>query len=299
MSSSRSRRSPRDASSVQFNLSGLVVYPPGTRLAARVMRDYELVWILAGNAIWEHDGVAERVDPSTVLLSRPNMIDGYTWDERHRTQHGFFHFSIRKPIRGLPPPHRWPLLRRVPAGDALRPLLHHIAWLVGTRPLRWQEAAESALRHALFMFVHDLTRAAEGPAPAEHPALERAMDYLRRTWSTRCTNCSLAELAAGAGASATHLSRLFRNELGVSPGRAMRVLRLQRAATLLTGTSMSVQAVAESTGFATQFHFADAFRRNYGISPTQYRKRSLEGLTLPTLMLARLRKFHPSLVYVG
>jgi AraC-like DNA-binding protein len=258
-----------------------------------------MVWILAGNVVWEHDGIHEKVDPNVVILSRPGTHESYTWDPRHRTQHGFFHFDIRKRLTGLPPPSEWPYLRRVAAGDALRPLLHHIAWLVGARPAHWQIASESALKHALMMFVHDLTRTAADPAPTAHPVIERAMDYLRRIWSDTCRSCSLAELAAGAGTSPTHLSRLFREELGVSPAWALRVLRLQRAAMLLTRTSLSVQSVSALVGFATQFHFSDTFRRHYRMSPSEYRKRAMEGHGLPTLLLGRLRTFHPDLAYVG
>jgi AraC-like DNA-binding protein len=299
MTSKRGRRAGRASSDIQFNLSGLVVYPPGTRLESRRLRDYEMVWILAGNVVWEHDGLEEKVDPSSVILSRPGTSESYTWDPRHRTQHGFFHFDIRKPLKALPRPEDWPFLRRVAAGDALRPLLHHIAWLLGSRPAHWQSAAESALKHALLMFVHDLTRTAADPAPTEHPVLERSMEYLRRIWNDGYRACSLAELAAGAGSSPTHLSRLFRAELGVSPGWALRVLRLQRAATLLTRTSLAVQAVAALVGFTTQFHFSDTFRRHYGMSPTQYRKRAMEGHSLPTLLLGRLRTFHPDLAVVS
>lgn len=292
MASNRTRRATKDPSEIQFNLSGLVVYPPGTRLSSRRLRDYEMVWILAGNVVWEHDGIEESVDPGSVILSRPGVTESYTWDTRHRTQHGFFHFDIRKRLSGLPPPRQWPFLRRVDEGDALRPLLHHIAWLLDSRPAHWQDAAESALKHALIMFVHDLTRTAADAAPTEHPVLERAMDYLRRIWSDGYRSCSLAELAAGAGSSPTHLSRLFRAEMGVSPGWALRVLRLQRAATLLTRTSLSVQAVARLVGFATPFHFSDTFRRHYRMSPTDYRRLAMEGHTLPTLLLGRLRTFH-------
>jgi len=296
----RPRRSAVETpSEIQFNLSGLVVYPPGTRLESRQLRDYEMVWILAGNAVWEHGGIEEKVDPSSVMLSRPGTTESYTWDQRHRTQHGFFHFDIRKHLTGLPPPEQWPWHRKVAPGDALRPLLHHIAWLLGGRPAHWQAAAEGALKQALLMFVHDLTRTAADPAPTEHPALERAMEYLRRIWQDGYRSCSLAELASGAGSSPTHLSRLFRAELGVSPGSALRVLRLQRAATLLTRTSLSVQAISALVGFATQFHFSDTFRRHYRMSPTDYRKRAIAGHSLPTLLLGRLRKFHPDLASVS
>jgi AraC family transcriptional regulator of arabinose operon len=287
------KRKASALSGIRFNLSGTVVYPPGTRLTSRKLYDYEIVWIMQGNVMWEHDGIEEQVDPNSIILSRPGTIESYTWDARRRTQHGFFHFDIRKPLAGLPAPAAWPSVRRVSEGDALRPLLHHIAWLLGSRPLHWQAAAQSALKHALFMFVHDLTRTAANVAPSAHPVLERALSHLRRAWTSEYRKVSLSELSSKAGSSPTHLSRLFRTELGVSPGRAMRILRLQRGATLLARTSLTVQAIAELVGFATPFHFSDAFRRSYGLSPSAYRRAALQGDALPTVLLARLQPFHP------
>jgi AraC family transcriptional regulator len=293
----RSRRPRREDPDLSFNLSGTVVYPPGTTLGPRRLADFEMVWFLQGNAVYEHDGHEERLDTNSVVLALPGTQERYTWDPKRRTQHGFFHFHIRKPIQALPPPESWPRVRHMPENDALRPLLHHIAWLVGSRPPHWQRGAAGALKHALFMFVHDLTRTAASAAPTGHPALERALEYLKKIWTDRYDNCSLKRLAAGAGTSPTHLNRLFRSEIGMSPGRALRILRLQRAAVLLSRTSSSVQEISELCGFATQFHFSDTFRRNYGISPRTYRKRSLEGTFTPTLMLGRLKQFHPDLTF--
>ena len=71
----RLRRRPAEApAQIHFNLSGLVVYPPGTRLESRRLRDYEMVWLRPGNARWEHDGIEEKIDPSSVMLSRPGTV---------------------------------------------------------------------------------------------------------------------------------------------------------------------------------------------------------------------------------
>ena len=133
----------------------------------------------------------------------------------------------------------------------------------------------------------------------EHPALERAMEYLRRIWQDGYRSCSLAELASGACSSPTHLSRLFRAELRrqprIGPSRTTPATRRHS----LDETSLSMQAISAIVGFATQFHFSDTFRRHFRLSPTDYRKRAVAGHSLPTLLLGRLRTFHPDLVFVG
>lgn len=53
--------------------------------------------------------------------------------------------------------------------------------------------------------------------------------------------------------------------------------RLEAAAELLKGTSISVADVAWRVGYRQTSHFARTFRRRYGVSPSAYRTRSLQA----------------------
>ncbi|MCG8399471.1 helix-turn-helix transcriptional regulator, partial [Bacillus atrophaeus] len=50
--------------------------------------------------------------------------------------------------------------------------------------------------------------------------------------------------------------------------------RMERAAELLRDSSLSVLGVAQSVGYSSASQFSAAFRRQYGMSPTMYRKMS-------------------------
>jgi AraC family transcriptional regulator of arabinose operon len=81
-------------------------------------------------------------------------------------------------------------------------------------------------------------------------------------------------LATAAGLSPSRFTHLFREQVGVPIGRAIRTLRLQEAALLLAYGGASVATVAEEVGFSTLYYFSRAFRRAYGVSPRAYRERS-------------------------
>ncbi|MFC3134648.1 GlxA family transcriptional regulator [Microbaculum marinum] len=89
------------------------------------------------------------------------------------------------------------------------------------------------------------------------------------------------ELAAVAGVSVRQLERLFRSKLGCTIKEQYLRLRLDRARALLTETSLSVSEVAIACGFVSASHFADAFRRRYGTSPTQARRTGVPELARP------------------
>jgi AraC-like DNA-binding protein len=72
-------------------------------------------------------------------------------------------------------------------------------------------------------------------------------------------------------ASRRQLQRVF-TEAGTSVRAELRAVRMQRAAELLVGSSLSVREVASVVGYRPPAHFSNAFRRRYGVTPSQYRK---------------------------
>ena len=79
-------------------------------------------------------------------------------------------------------------------------------------------------------------------------------------------------LAAQAGLSKFYFNRLFKNATGVSPSRHQITLRMDEARRLLRETKKSVVSVALDVGYANPSHFAQLFRRETGLSPSDYRR---------------------------
>ncbi|MEV4468999.1 GlxA family transcriptional regulator [Nonomuraea salmonea] len=86
-----------------------------------------------------------------------------------------------------------------------------------------------------------------------------------------------ATLAAEAGVSERHLTRLFLKHLGQTPGRYVRQTRTEAAAHLLATTSLPMAAVATRCGFNSAETLRQAFIDRYGISPSRYRLSQAAG----------------------
>lgn len=78
-------------------------------------------------------------------------------------------------------------------------------------------------------------------------------------------------LAALAGVSARHLTRLFVAGLGEPPGQAIRRIRLEVAGQLLSTTDLPLGQVARRCGFSTAEALRQAFVSRFGISPSRFR----------------------------
>ncbi|MBR2930062.1 MAG: helix-turn-helix transcriptional regulator [Clostridia bacterium] len=82
----------------------------------------------------------------------------------------------------------------------------------------------------------------------------------------------VSELAARSGYSERHFSRTFKRMMGVSPNEYLSELRLQRAAAMLCEGSLSVTEIAERVGISDNSLLCKAFRRRFGMTPTEYRR---------------------------
>lgn len=83
---------------------------------------------------------------------------------------------------------------------------------------------------------------------------------------------TLAELARAVNLSPSHLYHLFKAETGMAPTRYMKVLRMNKAKELLETTFMSVKEIMTLIGAHDGSHFVRDFKRQYKVTPTQYRR---------------------------
>lgn len=77
------------------------------------------------------------------------------------------------------------------------------------------------------------------------------------------------ELAALAGRSPFHFSRIFTRSVGMSPYRYVVHLRLQQAIKRIREGRMGLAEIAADTGFADQSHLSRWVRRVHGVAPSQ------------------------------
>jgi AraC family transcriptional regulator len=97
---------------------------------------------------------------------------------------------------------------------------------------------------------------------------EAARAFLSSHLTERIT---LPDIARAAHASPFHLARLFQRHTGVPVHRYLTRLRLRAAQERLAAGAPDLTALALEFGFASHSHFTDAFRREFGESPSAVR----------------------------
>jgi transcriptional regulator GlxA family with amidase domain len=92
---------------------------------------------------------------------------------------------------------------------------------------------------------------------------------------------SLKDLAHLVGTQERQLHRAFVANANEPPATYWRRWRLEHARKLLTNTSQQVTTIAIAGGFSDASPFILGFRKQYGETPSAYRKRRREAERLP------------------
>lgn len=85
------------------------------------------------------------------------------------------------------------------------------------------------------------------------------------------TAVSVKDMADHAAMSTRNFSRVFKKSTGLSPGRYLESLRLNKAREFLSAGDDSIKDIAMICGFRREDHMRRAFLRRFNVTPSQYR----------------------------
>jgi AraC-like DNA-binding protein len=131
------------------------------------------------------------------------------------------------------------------------------------------EADQAARSHLDAVWFRLATATADESLPAD--PLARACAYLAFHFQEPI---QLPELAREvAGCSSGHLARLFREGMGLSFSEYLIELRLQKGAWLVQHSDRTIRDIAVRVGYGDPSRFAMHFRRRFGETPAEFRRR--------------------------
>jgi AraC-like DNA-binding protein/DNA-binding response OmpR family regulator len=100
--------------------------------------------------------------------------------------------------------------------------------------------------------------------------VKRAVVYFHQNYSRPLSRWEVAEAI---GASEDYLSRVFHQEMNISPWEYLNRYRILQARELLRCTGDNIKTVAHRVGFTDPAYFSRVFRKVVGTSPSVYRER--------------------------
>jgi AraC-like DNA-binding protein len=173
-----------------------------------------------------------------------------------------------------------PELIHLPAGPGLNSEVRAAVDLLGAEIHRPRLGADTIVTSLLDMLLLYILR---GWFTAEHghcqvygwaaaladPGISAALDAMHRDPAHPWT---VAELAVRAGLSRAAFARRFTALVGQPPLGYLTWWRLSSAGRLLRETDAPLSEIAGRVGYGSEFAFANAFKREYGMAPGRYRR---------------------------
>lgn len=99
-----------------------------------------------------------------------------------------------------------------------------------------------------------------------------ANECLNYIYSHVIDRITIDDLAEHLGTSTSHISRLFKDELGISPSDYIRNVKLDKAKNLLRFSDYSIIDISNYLSFSSQSHFSKLFFEETGMTPKKYRE---------------------------
>jgi len=127
-------------------------------------------------------------------------------------------------------------------------------------------------RREQFKKTVEITPSAITISPLDEQLIQKALRCVEDNINN--TEYSIDSLSADIGLSRANLYRKIQSITGETPADFIRSIRLKRAAQMLCDTDLNINEIADDTGFNTIKYFNKHFKGEFGVTPSEYRKRS-------------------------
>ncbi|WP_019914303.1 helix-turn-helix domain-containing protein [Paenibacillus sp. HW567] len=138
----------------------------------------------------------------------------------------------------------------------------------------WQQATpldKLQAQSAFLSFVYEVMRQVRTSA-AENSKPNLVTEAIRYIHEHYRNSITAEELAGMYSCSASYLSRLFKNQIGIGPIEYLIHVRIHKAKQQLLKSEARIQEIASSVGYEDVYYFSRLFKKYAGCSPLQYRE---------------------------
>ena len=99
--------------------------------------------------------------------------------------------------------------------------------------------------------------------------IETAKEYIQNNYSK---DISLDEISQAANISPYYFSKIFKEGTGEGFVEYLTRIRMDKAKELLTTTECSMKEICVMVGYADPNYFSRSFKKNVGVTPTEYKQ---------------------------
>ncbi|MFD1953239.1 AraC family transcriptional regulator [Paenibacillus thailandensis] len=229
------------------------------------MGDWLITYTIEGAGYFRTPAGERRCGAGQVALLRSGVPHVYGTVSGERWNFYWAHFAALPETGCLPDEEV--LVQTMPEGfhrertvQAFQSILHYSR----ERSAHWYALCENAVRELVLLLAQRLDKKRD-------PRVDQALKWLALRMKEEVR---VEELAKEIGLSASRLSHLFKEETGEGVIEHLNGMRLRQAALYMEHMGRTATEASQDVGFNHYNHFADLFRKRYGVSPRAYAKQA-------------------------
>jgi len=252
---------------------GRVTYGPDGRYGPFKQEAFQVVLINQGYAEVHLNNHYSKLGPGDVVFFKPEDLVSIWFSKSVETVHSWATLDVEK----LPSEQVESLHKINPLGRTSQRLetLFNLGLDSTSHPVRDHL---SGYLHAIVncILLEYLNQSKSTPTNPEMRYISSAQTWISLHYQEPI---SVNDIAKAAGITRQYLARLFRKHSIESPAAYMWHYRVSKAKALINETGLSLDEIADSTGFQSAFHLSRKIKEEYGISPKKMRDSSRSGKT--------------------
>ena len=256
--------------------AGVCVYNADRYYYERIVYDYELVFVT--------DGQFFARENDTVITLEKNQ--GYIFFPRKHRQKGVFpiskgttyfwmHFNFKDFFNQSSTPaanNEYIRIPRFAIPENTNRLITLFKWYIQDYVER---GGDKSYHNTLFtMILKEFSRAKlDTEKKTINPNVATAYSYIMKNFSTDITIPQIAEVVE---CHPDYLTKKFKETFGKTVIRFINDIRIEYAKQLLITTNTSIKIIAAESGYHSDIHFRQTFKKHAGCTPTAYRSSRME-----------------------
>lgn len=233
--------------------------------------DFQILYIASGKAHFFFDGVETIVSAGHMVIYRPKEEQKYYYYGVDQTEVYWVHFTGRDVKKLL---HRYGIEDHVHVIHTGTALEYKYLFLQMIQELKlckadYEDLLVNHLHHLLIRIHRTLLTEPYSKSRTHAKDFDEAVQYFHKNYHTEI---NINEYAAAHHMSVSWFIRGFKEYTDSTPTQYILSLRISNAQILLETTDYNITEIAEIVGYENPLYFSRLFKKQVGVSPSDFRK---------------------------
>lgn len=240
--------------------------------------DYQIIYVSSGKAHFYFNGVEQIVTAGNMVIYRPKEEQRYYYYGVDHTEVYWIHFTggnVKNILRkyGIKDD-----MHVIHTGTSLefKNLFEQIIHELKLGKEHYEELLVFYLQHLLILIHRSINNKPREKTMFLMSSMDNAVRYFHENYNKPIC---IEDYAAEQHMSVSWFIRNFKEYTEVTPTQYLLSLRISNAQTLLETTNYNVTEISEIVGYDNPLYFSRLFKKQVGMSPSEFRKHLLEKAT--------------------